>query len=135
MDPKFIVRAIAVALLAGTVLACAVEVGRLGRGSDPAETPSQDNQDNNDPLATELARCKALGAEAVNDAACKAAWAKSRERFLAPGAPYRGHRIDPFPAAPDAPPSKAPPKIFLDRAPPAPQPNAGNTPGTQSEGR
>jgi conjugative transfer region protein TrbK len=130
MDPKIIARAAAVFLLAGSVLACAVEVARL----DP--TPSLSAMDGNiDPLAAELARCKALGAEAANDDACKRAWAKSRERFFAPGTPYQGRPVDPFPATPDSPQPLPPPKIHLDRAPSDPQPNARSTPGMGSEGR
>ncbi len=85
-----------------------------------------------DPLANELARCKALGAEAANDAACKAAWAQNRARFLAPGAPYQDRSIQLFPAAPDVP--KVVPKIHLDRAPSTPQSDV-STPSTGSEGR
>jgi conjugative transfer region protein TrbK len=43
-----------------------------------------------DPLTEELQRCQALAAQAKDDAACEAAWAESRRRFLtyrpAPGA-------------------------------------------------
>jgi conjugative transfer region protein TrbK len=132
MDPKIIARAGAIILLAGTLLACAVEVARLDRGS----TPSVSAMDGNiDPLAAELARCKALGADAANDDACKRAWAKNRERFFAPGAPYQGRPVDPFPATPDSPQPLPPPKIHLDRAPSAAPPNAGSTPSMGSEGR
>jgi conjugative transfer region protein TrbK len=132
MDPKIIARAAAAILLAGTVLACAVEVARLGRDSGPSTSATDIHVD---PLAAELARCKALGAEAANDDACKRAWAKSRERFFAPGAPYQGRPVDPFPATPDSPRPLPPPKIHLDRAPSAAPPDAGSTPGPGSEGR
>jgi conjugative transfer region protein TrbK len=130
MDPKLIARAGAVILLAGSVLAFVVEVARL----DPVPSVSAANGNMN-PLAAELARCKALGAEATNDDACKRAWAKSRERFFAPGAPYQGRPVDPFPATPDRPRPLPPPKIHLDRAPLTSPPNAGGTPGMGSEGR
>ncbi len=126
------VRAIAVILLAGSVLACAVDLARHDPESQP---PPPATDDTDDPLAAELARCKALGAQAANDATCKAAWAKSRERFFAPGTPYQGHLIDPFPATPDATAPKALPKIHLDRAPSAPPSNAANGPSTDFEGR
>jgi conjugative transfer region protein TrbK len=130
MDPKLIARVGAVILFAGSVLACAVEVARL----EPI--PAVSAKDGNiDPLAAELARCKTLGAEAANDGACKRAWAKNRERFFAPGAPYQGRPVDPFPATPDSPRPLPPPKIHLDRAPSDPQPNAGGAPGMGSEGR
>jgi conjugative transfer region protein TrbK len=38
-----------------------------------------------DPLAGELARCGAIGMAALEDAACKAAWAENRRRFFAAG--------------------------------------------------
>ena len=124
-----IVRAAAVILLAGAVLACAVEMARLDRSSE-SSAPGVD--DNRDLLAGELARCKILGAEAAHDAACKAAWAQNRARFLAPATPRQNRSIELFPATSDAP--KAPPKIHLDRAPSALQPS-GNAPGMESEGR
>ena len=37
-----------------------------------------------DPLADELARCRAIGMAAMKDAECKAAWAENRRRFFAP---------------------------------------------------
>jgi conjugative transfer region protein TrbK len=126
MDPKIIARAAAVILLAGTVLACAVELARLDRTSE-SSAPGVDN--NRDLLAGELARCKALGAEAAHDAACKAAWAQNRARFLAPRAPYQDRSIELFPATPDVP--KAVSKI--DRAPSTPQSDV-STPGTDLKG-
>jgi hypothetical protein len=85
-----------------------------------------------DALAGELARCKALGAEAAHDAACNSAWARNRARFLAPRAPYQDRSIQLFPATPDV--SQAVPKIHLDRAPSTPQ-SDGSTPGMDPEGR
>jgi conjugative transfer region protein TrbK len=38
-----------------------------------------------DPLADQLARCRAIGMAALEDAACKAAWAENRRRFFATG--------------------------------------------------
>jgi conjugative transfer region protein TrbK len=133
MDPKIIARAAAAVLLAGAVLACAVEVARLDRGAAAPSASAMDGKA--EPLAAELARCKALGAEAANDDACKRAWAKNRERFFAPGAPDQGRSVDPFPATPDWPRPLPPPKIHLDRAPSAAPPEAGSTPGMGPEGR
>jgi conjugative transfer region protein TrbK len=130
MDPKIIARAAAVILLAGTVLACAVELARQDRTSE-SSVPAAD--DKMDALAGELARCKALGPEAAHDAACNSAWARNRARFLAPRAPYQDRSIDLFPATPDAP--KASPKVYIDRAPSARQPDGSSTPGIDSEGR
>ena len=129
MDPKIIARATALILLGGTLLACAVELARQDRTLE-SSLPAAD--DNMDLLANELARCKALDAEAAHDAACKAAWAQNRARFLAPGTPYQDRPIELFPAAPDVP--KAVPKIHFDGASSTPQ-SDGSTPGMDPEGR
>jgi conjugative transfer region protein TrbK len=41
----------------------------------------------NDPLARELARCRAIGMAAQDDAACEAAWTENRRRFFSGGSP------------------------------------------------
>jgi len=129
MDPKIIARAAAVIQLAGAVLACALELARQGPTLEPSAPAAQDNMH----LADELSRCEALGAEAAHDAACKAAWAQNRARFLAPVAPYQDRRsIQLSPATPDAP--EGVPKIHLDRAPSTPQSDV-RTPSTGPEGR
>ena len=122
MDQKINARATAVALLGGAVLAC----------TRTLESSTSAADDNMDLLANELSRCKALGAEAAHDAACKAAWAQNRARFLAPVAPYQDRSIQLSPAASDVP--KAVPKIHLDRAPSTPQSDV-RTPSTGPEGR
>ena len=129
MDAKIIARAAAVALLAGAMLACTLELAWQGRILESSTSAADDNMDL---LANELSRCKAVGAEAAHDAACKAAWAQNRARFLPPSAPRQDRSIELFPAAPDVP--KAVPKIHLDRAPSTPQ-SDGSTPGTDPEGR
>jgi conjugative transfer region protein TrbK len=127
MDPKIIARAAAVILLAAAVLACALELARQGR---TLESSLQAAHDNMDRLANELARCRALGAEAAHDPACKGVWAQNRARFLAPSAPHRDRSIELFPATPDVP--KAVSKI--DRAPSTPHYD-GSTPGMDPEAR
>ena len=129
MDPKIIARAAAVILLGGAVLACALELAWQGRTLESSLPAPHDNMD---PLANELARCKALGAEAAHHAACKAVWVQNRARFLAPVAPYQDRSIQLSPAASDVP--KAVPKIHLDRAPSTPQSDV-RTPSTGPEGR
>jgi conjugative transfer region protein TrbK len=128
MDPKTIAKTAAVVLLVGAVLACALEWAQRDRTLKPSTTTAYDNMD---PLADELSRCKALGAEASNDVACKAAWAKNRARFLARSAPYLDHSIELFPATPDVP---AGPMFHPDRAPSTLQSDV-STPGTNPEGR
>jgi conjugative transfer region protein TrbK len=129
MDPKIIARAAAVALLAGAMLACTLELAWQGLTLESSTSAADDNMDL---LANELSRCKAVGAEAAHDAACKAAWAQNRARFLAPSSPRQDRPIELFPAAPDVP--KAVPKIHLDRAPSTPQSDV-STPSTGPEGR
>lgn len=130
MDPKSGMRIAAVIVLAGAMLACAIDVARLHREPAPS-TSSTDNQGN--PSAAELARCKALGSEAANDASCKAAWAKSRERFFAPAQPYQGRPIDPLPGAPGQP-AAAPSESYIERTP-LPLPPPRQAPESNSEGR
>ena len=129
MDPKIIARTAAVILLAGTALACAIELAQRDLTPGPFAPTTDDKMDS---LAGELARCKALGAEAVHDVACNAAWAQNRARFLAPGAVHQDRSIDLFPATPDVP--KVTPNIHIDRAPSTPQ-SDGDTPGSDPEGR
>jgi conjugative transfer region protein TrbK len=38
-----------------------------------------------DPLQTELHRCNGMGQAALDDPACRAAWAENRRRFFSPG--------------------------------------------------
>jgi conjugative transfer region protein TrbK len=49
---------------------------------EPAKLGSAPHETN--PLADELARCRAIGMAAIEDAECKAAWAENRRRFFAP---------------------------------------------------
>jgi conjugative transfer region protein TrbK len=123
MDPKIIARAAAVILLGGTVLVCAVELARQNRTLGSSTSAADDNMD---PLAVELSRCKALGAEADRDTACKAIWAQNRSRFLAPSAPHQHRSIQLFPATPDVP---AVSMFHPGRAPSTPQSEV-STPGT-----
>jgi len=127
MDPKIIARAAAVILLGGTVLACAVELARKSR---PLGSSTSAADDNIDPLANELSRCKVLGVEAAHDTACKAIWAQNRSRFLAPSAPHQDRSIQLFPATPDVP---AGPMFHPDRAPSTLQSDV-STPGTDLKG-
>ena len=129
MNPKIIARPAAVILLAGAVLACALELAWQGRTLEPSTPTAHDNMD---PLANELARCKALGAEAAHDAACKTVWVQNRARFLAPSAPHQDRSIELFPATPDMP--QGVPKIHRDRLPSTPQ-SDGSRLGTNPEGR
>ena len=47
-----------------------------------ASAPLRTRSIESDPLAPELARCKAIGMAAKDDAACEVAWAENRRRFF-----------------------------------------------------
>jgi len=129
MNPMIIARTAAVVVLAGAVLACALEWAQRNRTPAPSTATAQDNTE---PLADELSRCKTLGAEAANDAPCKIAWSQNRARFLARSAPYPDRSIELFPATPDMP--QGVPKIYWNRLP-STQQFDGNSLGTDLEGR
>ena len=129
MNPMTIARTAAVVVLASAVLACALEWTHRNRTPAPSTATVHDNMD---PLADELSRCTALGAEAANDAACKVVWSQNRARFLARSAPYPDRSIELFPATPDVP--QGAPKIYRNRLPSTPQFD-GNRLGTDPEGR
>ena len=80
MNIKVLIRGVAYVVLAVALLATAIALNNrqyLPEGALPAESsPATDNLD------AELARCKALGTRAANDAGCKAVWQASRDRFL-----------------------------------------------------
>jgi conjugative transfer region protein TrbK len=130
MDPKIIIRAIAVALLAGSVLACAIEVGRFGA----ADRPNPSTSGGADPSSAELLRCTRLGAQSLKDASCQAAWAKNRRHFFGAGRARPGHQPDIFPALRKKLPTKAPAKAELNRAPSAPLRNTATAPGATQQG-
>lgn len=117
MDAKNVLRLIAMALLVGGVIACAVDTGGLGQGTEPSRLWMQER---GDPLTAELRRCNASGAEGVNDAACKAAWARNRERFLAPAS----NGSDEPSRAMSRPSAKLPSEIFPDQVQASPRPDA-----------
>ena len=132
MTPETLTRSAAIVLLAGTVLACAVELGSLGNTPEPSVVTTGTT---NDPLARELARCKALGGGAADDAACKSAWKESRERFLKGEKPERQRANNLFPSTnpPSSPNTKQ--KLFLDRVPSTPPLGNGERPATDPKGR
>jgi conjugative transfer region protein TrbK len=80
MTFKIVVRGVAYVVLAVTLLATAIVLNnrQYQQPGTLESTPSPAEGD----FAAELARCKALGTEAANDANCKAAWQSSRERFF-----------------------------------------------------
>jgi conjugative transfer region protein TrbK len=67
---------IAIALL---VIMAALRIHR-GESFTPSAPPAPSLSA--DPLGRELARCRAIGLAAADDANCKAAWAENRRRFF-----------------------------------------------------
>ena len=114
MNPMIIARTAAVVVLAGAVLACALEWAQRNRMPAPSTATAHDDMD---PLADELSRCKTLAAEAANDATCKVAWSQNRARFLARSARYPDRSIELFPATPDM---QGVTKMHRDRLPSTP---------------
>src|SRR2546429_9468340 len=103
MDPTIIARAAAIVLLAGTVLACALELVRQDLTS-ASSLPAVD--DKMDRLLGELPPCKAPGAEEAPDAPSKGALAQPPPPLLAPRGPPPGAPLPVFSPAP-APPKAA----------------------------
>ena len=64
---------------AAAIVATAVHFHDADRSRFPALSSVAPHDD---PLATALTRCQALGAVAEGDAACRAAWAENRRRFF-----------------------------------------------------
>ena len=97
MSFTIIIRGVVYVVLAVTLLATAIALNNRQyqpEGTLPAEhSPATDNLD------AELARCKALGTKAANDAACKAAWRTNREHFFNSKKLFRDRVTDSAPAA------------------------------------
>jgi conjugative transfer region protein TrbK len=99
MSFNIVIRGVAYVVLALAVLATAIALNNRQYQSTnnlQAEPSSADNLD------AELARCKALGTEAANDARCKAVWQASRERFLNANKVDQDRAADSLPAASNA---------------------------------
>lgn len=94
-------RTIAYVALAGALLATAITLN--DRRYPAAEAPGRSAATS--ALDAELARCKAIGTEAAEDAGCKAAWEANRKRFFQPGKLYQDRLTDAFPDPPGALPA------------------------------
>lgn len=112
MDLKIAARMIAVLALGAAMTAAVVAL----RGDGPEEAPAQNLRDpGGEPARSELARCRDIGQAALDDAACRKAWAENRRRFFdtaRPGEPAqpKPERFGPAPAAADTtaqPPANA----------------------------
>lgn len=71
----------AAGLAAGAIAAAAIVFEMRKTDPPPVAQPPAAEADAH-PLAGELARCRALGLDAADNAACRAAWRTQRERFF-----------------------------------------------------
>jgi conjugative transfer region protein TrbK len=74
-----IARAAGFAVIAAAIVATATH---LQRDDERPRHPSSSSSLHGDRLAQELARCRALGMAAKDDASCEAAWTENRRRFF-----------------------------------------------------
>jgi conjugative transfer region protein TrbK len=77
-------RALGLVAIVGALALAAIRVHR-GESFSPSAPPAPSLSA--DPLARELARCRAIGLAAADDFKCKAAWAENRRRFFGSPAP------------------------------------------------
>jgi conjugative transfer region protein TrbK len=80
MGIKIIARGLAYLALAGALFATAITLNN--RQYPTPEASKTKPSPTLGALDAELAHCKAVGAEAVNDAVCKAVWEANRKRFF-----------------------------------------------------
>ena len=97
MTFRIVIRGVAYVVLAVALLATAIALNN--RQYQPPGSLQDEPSPAIDNLDAELARCKALGTEAANDAGCKAVWQASRDRFLNSKKLYRDRVTDSGPAA------------------------------------
>lgn len=80
MDGRTAARIVAIMLTAVALTAALVSLIR--EEERPAVRALPEAQAPADPLRQDLRRCQGLGNAALEDDTCRAAWAKSRDRFL-----------------------------------------------------
>jgi conjugative transfer region protein TrbK len=74
-----LLRIAAGAFVAAVIVLAAIEATRA---PDEAEQPVRSAMRPADPLTAEMSRCAAMGEAALQDEACRRAWAEHRRRFL-----------------------------------------------------
>lgn len=79
MDWKIAARVIAVLATGAFMVACAIALRPDGAEESAAPTVQSRGSE---PASGELLRCREIGAAALDDPACRKAWADSRHRFL-----------------------------------------------------
>ncbi|MER8423215.1 putative entry exclusion protein TrbK-alt [Mesorhizobium sp. M1403] len=84
MDLKIAARMTAVLALGAAMTAAFMAL--RGDGSQDASSPRSAHP-GGEPASIELARCRDIGMAAIDDDACRKAWAENRRRFLRPSRP------------------------------------------------
>ena len=87
MNITIATRGVAYVALAGVLLAAAVTLNDRRHPATPAW--KTELSPSTTALDAELVRCKAIGAEAANDAACKSVWDANRKHFFESGKFYQ----------------------------------------------
>jgi conjugative transfer region protein TrbK len=84
MDLKIAARMIAVLTLGSSLTAAVMVLRGDGPEGTPGDAPTAQSlrDPGGEPAANELARCRDIGPAALEDAACRKAWAENRRRFL-----------------------------------------------------
>lgn len=116
MDIKILSRSVAYVALAGALVAAAIALNNrqypTTQASMAAPAPSSGAPD------AEFAHCKAIGAEAADDAVCKAVWEANRERFFQSRTRYRDRVTDVVPATSTLKEPESPPGAELPQGTP-----------------
>ncbi|MER8764510.1 putative entry exclusion protein TrbK-alt [Mesorhizobium sp. M0968] len=84
MNLKIAARITAVLALGAAMTAASMAL--RGGGSQDASSP-RSAYPGGEPASVELARCRDIGMAAIDDDACRKAWAEGRRRFLRPSRP------------------------------------------------
>lgn len=84
MDLKIAARMIAVLALGAAMTAAVMALRGDGPEGTPGDAPTAQSlrDPGGEPAGDELARCRDIGPAALEDAACRKAWAENRRRFL-----------------------------------------------------
>jgi conjugative transfer region protein TrbK len=101
MNIGVLVRGVAVMMLAGALLATAITLKSNSKYPEAEVRTTRPLAGPSGAPESDFARCNAVGADAANDADCKAVWAEHRKRFFASGAAREDRPSDPLPATPN----------------------------------
>lgn len=84
MNLKIAARMIAVLTLGSGLTAAVMALRGDGPEGTPGDAPTAQSlrDPGGEPAGNELARCRDIGPAALEDAACRKAWAENRRRFL-----------------------------------------------------